>query len=125
MLEVVRRWSAVHAQTAARRGALAVAVDAAALFRSARLDVGASPVPDADARAAGLALLYAVASEAAACLASGLVAGSQDIDVLAVFGAGFPAWSGGPLSFLDMVRRGEFTQFAPPSAAPLRAFYAD
>jgi len=68
--------------------------------------------------AQGLALLHAVASEAAACL----VAGSQDIDVLAVFGAGFPAWSGGPLSFLDLVRRGEIPPLAPP---PIRAFYPD
>ena len=32
---------------------------------------------------------------------------NEDADVLGVVALGYPAWSGGPLSFLDMVCRGE------------------
>ena len=76
-------------------------------------------------RAAGLAILRELADEAAACLVDGLLATPDDIDVLAVTALGFPAWSGGPLSFLDMIARGEVDGLAPTPGVTPSLFYSE
>ncbi|MBX9609410.1 MAG: hypothetical protein K2Y51_24570, partial [Gammaproteobacteria bacterium] len=79
---------------------------------------------DAD-RATGLALMTAVAAEAAACLAEGALAHAEDADVLAVVGLGFPAWSGGPLRYFDMLGRGELPGAVAPTGLAGAPFYTD
>lgn len=119
LLAAVRRAAAVHAPDAAKRGALANALDLGALFARAGLACVARDGFTVADRAAGLALLREVAGEAASCLAEGLLATAEDADVLAVAALGFPAWSGGPLSLLDMIARGEVDGLpAAPGATP-------
>jgi 3-hydroxyacyl-CoA dehydrogenase/enoyl-CoA hydratase/3-hydroxybutyryl-CoA epimerase len=48
-------------------------------------------------------LLYSMALEAARCLAEGVVGDPREADVGALMGFGFPAWTGGPISLIDMV----------------------
>ncbi len=48
-------------------------------------------------------LLYAQAIETARCLEEGVIETSEDGDLGAVYGWGFPAWTGGTLSFIDTV----------------------
>ena len=48
-------------------------------------------------------LLYGMALEAARCMAEGVVADAREADVGALLGFGFPAWTGGPISLIDMV----------------------
>src|SRR5690606_6441209 len=45
-------------------------------------------------------LLYRQALESARCLAEGVLTHPADGDVGSVFGIGFPAWTGGTLSFI-------------------------
>ncbi len=125
LVTAVRSWAAAHAPDAQARGALAAALDLRALFARAGLDALHGQAHDPALRRAGLALMTTVAAEAAACLAEGLVDAPQDLDVLAVIGLGYPAWSGGPLSFLDGVRRGEIAGAVLPGGLPAQPFYAD
>ncbi len=53
-------------------------------------------------------LLYAQAIETARCLEEGVIETSEDGDLGAVYGWGFPAWTGGTLSFIDTVGIGPF-----------------
>jgi 3-hydroxyacyl-CoA dehydrogenase/enoyl-CoA hydratase/3-hydroxybutyryl-CoA epimerase len=46
-------------------------------------------------------LLYVQAIETARCLEAGVLQTPQDADLGAVYGWGFPAWTGGTLSFID------------------------
>lgn len=55
-------------------------------------------------------LLYAQALESARCLEEGIVSKASDADVAAVLGIGFPAWTGGPLSFIDDIGFPEFVR---------------
>jgi 3-hydroxyacyl-CoA dehydrogenase/enoyl-CoA hydratase/3-hydroxybutyryl-CoA epimerase len=48
-------------------------------------------------------LLYRQALEAARCCAEGVVSDPRQADVGAILGWGFASWTGGPLSFIDMV----------------------
>ncbi len=48
-------------------------------------------------------LLYAQAIETARCLEEGVIETSEDGDLGAVYGWGFPAWTGGTLSFIDTI----------------------
>jgi 3-hydroxyacyl-CoA dehydrogenase / enoyl-CoA hydratase / 3-hydroxybutyryl-CoA epimerase len=48
-------------------------------------------------------LLYAQAIETARCLEEGVLETVEDGDLGAVYGWGFPAWTGGTLSFIDTV----------------------
>ncbi len=48
-------------------------------------------------------LLYAQAMETARCLEEGVIETSEDGDLGAIYGWGFPAWTGGTLSFIDTV----------------------
>jgi len=47
--------------------------------------------------------LYAQAMETARCLEEGVLETPQDADLGAVYGWGFPAWTGGPISYIDTV----------------------
>jgi len=47
--------------------------------------------------------LYAQAIETARCLEQGVLETPQDADLGSVYGWGFPAWTGGTLSFIDTV----------------------
>ena len=53
-----------------------------------------------------------------------MLATPEEVDVLAVVGLGFPAWSGGPLSYLDMLRRGELPGAKAPAELRVAAYYA-
>lgn len=125
LLAVVQTWSMAHADEATTRGRLADALDLRRLFTAAELAVAQVDRWGAADRALGLELLLAVAHEAAACLREGLLATPEDADVLAVIGLGYPAWSGGPLSLLDMFGRGELASADGAWDLPTAPFYAD
>lgn len=68
--------------------------------------IAAGPVRDDDRtvpRPTGDRLLRAVALAAISGLADGLVADADEADVHAIDGAGFPAWTGGPLTMIDRI----------------------
>jgi 3-hydroxyacyl-CoA dehydrogenase/enoyl-CoA hydratase/3-hydroxybutyryl-CoA epimerase len=112
-----------HAASPSARAALAHALDLEALFTRAGLEVGElAGYTDVD-RVYGLTLLTAVAMEAARLLDEGVLATAAEVDVLAVVGLGFPAWSGGPLSYLDMLRRGELAGARPPAQLRATPYY--
>jgi 3-hydroxyacyl-CoA dehydrogenase/enoyl-CoA hydratase/3-hydroxybutyryl-CoA epimerase len=86
--------------------------------------------------------LYAQAIETARCLEEGVLETPQDADLGAVYGWGFPAWTGGTISYIDTVGLAHFVaeadrlaqQYGPrflPSAwlrdkaAKNESFYAD
>jgi len=48
-------------------------------------------------------LLYIQALETARCLEEGVLQRPEDADIGSIFGWGFPAWTGGTLSFIDMI----------------------
>jgi 3-hydroxyacyl-CoA dehydrogenase / enoyl-CoA hydratase / 3-hydroxybutyryl-CoA epimerase len=48
-------------------------------------------------------LLYAQAIETARCFEEGVIETAEDGDLGAIYGWGFPAWTGGTLSFIDTV----------------------
>ena len=48
-------------------------------------------------------LLYSQALEAMRCHDDGLVVHAIDADLLGVLGAGYPSWTGGPLSYIETV----------------------
>ncbi|HKY80047.1 MAG TPA: 3-hydroxyacyl-CoA dehydrogenase, partial [Sphingobium sp.] len=52
--------------------------------------------------------LFAQAMETARCLEEGVLETPQDADLGAVYGWGFPLWTGGTISYIDMVGIGEF-----------------
>ncbi|MFV0645945.1 MAG: 3-hydroxyacyl-CoA dehydrogenase family protein, partial [Sphingomonadaceae bacterium] len=52
--------------------------------------------------------LYAQAIETARCLEQGVLETPQDADLGAVYGWGFPAWTGGTLSYIDTIGIGNF-----------------
>ena len=56
--------------------------------------------------------LYAQAMETARCLEEGVLETPQDADLGAVFGWGFPAWTGGTLSYIDTVGLANFVREA-------------
>jgi len=78
-------------------------------------------------------LLYIQALEAARCLEEGVLTSPVDGDLGSILGWGFPAWTGGTLSFIDTVGIREFVaecarlaatcgpRFAPSAALQARA----
>ena len=56
--------------------------------------------------------LYAQAVETARCLEQGVLETAQDADLGAVYGWGFPAWTGGTLSYIDTVGIEDFVREA-------------
>ena len=57
-------------------------------------------------------LLYIQAIETARCMEEGVVTHPADADVGALLGWGFPAWTGGPLSFIETVGPEQFVEQA-------------
>lgn len=57
--------------------------------------------------AAGLNVLAEMALVAYGCLIDGAINDPEMLDVLMVYGLGFPKWTGGAISFLTMLQRGE------------------
>ncbi len=53
-------------------------------------------------------LMYIQALEAARCMEEGVVTTAAEADLGSILGWGFPAWTGGTLSFIDTVGIGEF-----------------
>lgn len=72
-------------------------------------------------------LLYVQALDAARCLEEGVVAAPREANIGALFGWGFPAWTGGPIQYINHVGVAHFvaraqelaqrygTRFAPPA----------
>ena len=56
--------------------------------------------------------LFSQANETARCLEEGVLETSQDADLGAVLGWGFPVWTGGTLSYIDTVGLDEFVSEA-------------
>jgi 3-hydroxyacyl-CoA dehydrogenase/enoyl-CoA hydratase/3-hydroxybutyryl-CoA epimerase len=54
--------------------------------------------------------LYAQAIETARCLEENVIETSEDGDLGAVYGWGFPAWTGGTLSYIDTVGTATFVR---------------
>lgn len=54
--------------------------------------------------------LYAQAIETARCLEEGVLETAEDADLGAVFGWGFPVWTGGTLSYIDTIGIEEFVR---------------
>ena len=73
-------------------------------------------------------LLYIQALEAVRCFESHVVTRAEDADLGSILGVGFPSWTGGTLSFIDMVGTAAFvaeceglagqygSRFAPPGS---------
>lgn len=57
-------------------------------------------------------LLYAQAMETARCLEEGVLETPEDADLGAVFGWGFPLWTGGTLTYIDTIGIGNFVREA-------------
>lgn len=80
--------------------------------------------------------LYVQALEGARCLEEGVVTHPADADLGAVLGVGFPAWTGGPLSFIETVglpafvsrchelARDHGSRFEPPAGLTAKAMDA-
>lgn len=64
--------------------------------------------PDFDAERLARRFLYIQAIETARCLEEGVLTTPQDADLGAVYGWGFPLWTGGTLSYIDTVGIEEF-----------------
>jgi 3-hydroxyacyl-CoA dehydrogenase/enoyl-CoA hydratase/3-hydroxybutyryl-CoA epimerase len=56
--------------------------------------------------------LYIQALETARCLEEGVLTTPQDADLGAVYGWGFPAWTGGTISYIDTIGLAEFVREA-------------
>jgi len=56
--------------------------------------------------------LYAQAMETARCMEEGVLETPQDADLGAVYGWGFPAWTGGTISFIDTIGIGAYVREA-------------
>lgn len=68
--------------------------------------------------------LYVQALEAVRCMEEGILLAAADADVGAVLGWGFAPWTGGPLSFVDMVGAGAFVARCEALAAKHGARFA-
>lgn len=55
-------------------------------------------------------LLYAQAMETARCLEEGVLETAEDADLGAIYGWGFPVWTGGTISYIDTVGLAEFVR---------------
>jgi 3-hydroxyacyl-CoA dehydrogenase/enoyl-CoA hydratase/3-hydroxybutyryl-CoA epimerase len=53
-------------------------------------------------------LLYIQALESARCLEEGVLSHAEDGDIGSIFGIGFPAWTGGALSYIDTIGVAQF-----------------
>ena len=62
-------------------------------------------------------LLYVQALETTRCMQEGVVTHAADADLGALLGWGFPAWTGGPLSFIETVGLEQFVQTSEQMAS--------
>ena len=123
LLAAARAWLVEHPTAETAR--MANAADLHRLFAHLGLPPASAAEHTDHDRGAALDLLCCMAIEAAACMADGLVEGPPDLDLIAVFGVGFPAWTGGPLTFQDLQRRGEIAGCALPAGAGTTPWYAN
>ena len=65
-------------------------------------------VKQPDAAEVGMRLLHAQALEAARCMEEGVVTTAAEADLGSILGWGFPAWTGGALSYIDTIGVREF-----------------
>ncbi|MEP7349355.1 MAG: 3-hydroxyacyl-CoA dehydrogenase NAD-binding domain-containing protein, partial [Sphingorhabdus sp.] len=66
-------------------------------------DMAADAVSTAGVEECKRRLLYRQALEAARCFAEDVITDPRAADIGALLGFGFPAWTGGPLSYIDMI----------------------
>lgn len=69
-------------------------------------------------------LLYIQAIETARCVEEGVVTHPADADLGALLGWGFPAWTGGPLSFIETIGLAKFVESAERMAAKYGSRFA-
>ncbi|HWK50042.1 MAG TPA: 3-hydroxyacyl-CoA dehydrogenase NAD-binding domain-containing protein [Steroidobacter sp.] len=69
-------------------------------------------------------LLYIQAIETARCLEEGVLTHPADADIGALLGWGFPAWTGGPLSFIETVGLERFVENAERMTAKYGSRFA-
>jgi enoyl-CoA hydratase/carnithine racemase len=94
-------------ERAARRAGMAYCVSRAFVAPADCPADGA--LPDvATVESIRMRLLCGVALEAVRCYDEGLLPDAGDADLASVYGAGFPPWSGGVLSFIDTLGAREF-----------------
>lgn len=124
-LGVIRHWVSQRDLSADDLGAIANLFDMRTLFERSGFQVGDGTEFNEEYRAAGLQLMVELSEEAASCLQDGSVKNAEDIDVLAVVGLGYPAWSGGPLSFADAIKRGEIEPRPRVQNDGMPIFYSD
>jgi len=68
--------------------------------------------------------LYVQAMETARCIEEGVLETPQDADLGAVYGWGFPAWTGGTISYIDTIGIAEFVREADRLAQAYGARFA-
>jgi enoyl-CoA hydratase len=116
-LEALRQAARAEAQAMREEGFAATLVANLAARSAVRVDLprgDAVSREDADLAAlAGLRrrFLYSQALTAARCLEEGLIGDALEADAAAI-AAGFPGWSGGPLSFIEVEGRRRFAEQA-------------
>ena len=71
-----------------------------------------------------LRFLTIQALEAARCMEEGVITDAADADVGGVLGIGYPQWTGGPLSYIDMIGAATFVANSERFAAAYGARYA-
>jgi 3-hydroxyacyl-CoA dehydrogenase/enoyl-CoA hydratase/3-hydroxybutyryl-CoA epimerase len=69
-------------------------------------------------------LLYAQAIETARCLEEGVLETPEDADLGAVYGWGFPGWTGGTISYIDTIGVENFVREADRLAQTYGARFA-
>ena len=119
ILDAANNWCEQNDLSSSHLSAIADGTDLSELLRRIGRDTAPADMDYPDARRTGLTLMTEIANEAARCLEEGLVENAESIDVLAAFAAGFPAWTGGPLAFLDSLSRGEIEDGPKPSSTTL------
>jgi 3-hydroxyacyl-CoA dehydrogenase/enoyl-CoA hydratase/3-hydroxybutyryl-CoA epimerase len=82
------------------------------------------PKPDFDVEELKKRLLYAQAIETARCLEEGVLETPEDADLGAVYGWGFPAWTGGTISYIDTIGIAAFVREADRLAQTYGARFA-
>jgi 3-hydroxyacyl-CoA dehydrogenase / enoyl-CoA hydratase / 3-hydroxybutyryl-CoA epimerase len=106
VLSCLSTWSQ-RAPTSFASAVTAVGLEDMASLLDPRFTADTSRPATAADRAAGLTLLTELSLEALDALVSGRIEQPELLDVLTVYGIHFPRWTGGPVSFLAMLQRGE------------------
>ena len=70
-----------------------------------------------DEEEVGRRLLFAMAADTCRCLDTGVLRSSKDGDVGSILGLGFPAYTGGVLSYIDFIGGEEFLSYSKKLAA--------